>query len=107
MFVSSDSTSSHEFACQFGLAFFLYAKNTQNLGGNRAASASVYFNGQRPAIVTSGAGRHGWLARTDPSDSDTAVCVWGVCVHAFARVHAHSCACVSSCVRARCVCNIR
>ena len=32
MFVSSDSISSHEFACQFGLAFFLYAKNTQNFG---------------------------------------------------------------------------
>ena len=27
LFVSSDSTSSHEFASQFGLAFFLYAKN--------------------------------------------------------------------------------
>ena len=32
VFVSSDSTSSHEFARQFGLEFFLYARNTQNLG---------------------------------------------------------------------------
>ena len=32
MFVSSDSTSCHEFASQFGLAIFLYAKNFQNLG---------------------------------------------------------------------------
>ena len=31
LFVSTDSTSSHEFASQFGLAMFLYAKNTQNV----------------------------------------------------------------------------
>ena len=51
---------------------FLYAKNTQNLGGNRAASASVYFNGRRPAIVASGTGCHGWVLQntTDPSNSD-------------------------------------
>ena len=32
LFVSTDSTSCHEFASQFGLAIFLYAKNIQNLG---------------------------------------------------------------------------
>ncbi len=31
LFVSTESTSSHEFASQFGLAIFLYAKNTQKL----------------------------------------------------------------------------
>ena len=31
MFVSSDSTSCHEFASQFGLAFFVYAKNMNKL----------------------------------------------------------------------------
>ena len=31
LFVSTDITSCHEFASQFGLAIFLYAKNTQNL----------------------------------------------------------------------------
>ena len=31
LFISTDSTSSHEFASQFGLAIFLYAKNTQKL----------------------------------------------------------------------------
>ena len=31
LFVSTDSTSSHEFASQFGLAFFLYAKYTHKL----------------------------------------------------------------------------
>ena len=43
---------------------FLYAEKHSKRRGNRAASASVYFNGQRPAIVTSGAGHHGWLAQT-------------------------------------------
>ena len=57
--------------------------------GNRAAraTASVYFNGQRPAIVTSGAGRRERLADTDPSNSDTAT---AVCVHAFARMDART-----------------
>ena len=32
LFVSTESTSRHEFASQFGLAICLYAKNTQNLG---------------------------------------------------------------------------
>ena len=41
-----------------------------------------------------------WLAGTDPSNSDTAVCVCGgVCVHAFARVRAHACACMRPCMR--------
>ena len=31
LFVSSDSTSCHEFASQFGLAFFVYAKNIHRL----------------------------------------------------------------------------
>ena len=54
---------------------------------------------QRPAIVTSGAARHGWLASN--TDSATAVCM---CVQAFARVRSHACACVRpfvcTCVRA-------
>ena len=44
LFVSTESTSSHEFESQIGLEIFLYAKNTQNLGGNRVARASVYLN---------------------------------------------------------------
>ena len=39
-FVSTESTSCHEFASQFGLEFF-YAKNTQNY---RVACATVYLN---------------------------------------------------------------
>ena len=66
--------------------------------GNLPASTSVYFKGQRPAIVTSGAGRHGWLASN--SDTATAVCM---CVGVFRRsrgVRAHACACMRPFVRA-------
>ena len=55
LFVSTESTSCHEFASQFGLDFFIREKHSKPRG-NRAASASVYLNGQRPAIVASGAG---------------------------------------------------
>ena len=51
MFLSSDSTSCHEFASQFGLAFFLYAKNTQNVLEFRVASAIVQLN--EPAKLVS------------------------------------------------------
>ncbi len=50
------------------------------------------------AIVTCGAGRHGWLAQTHRIA--TAVCVCGMGVHAFVRVRAHTCACVRPFVRA-------
>ena len=72
---------------------FFYAKNFQILGGNLAASATVYFKGQRPAIVTSGAARHGWLASN--SDTATAMCVGCAGV----RVREHVRACTRSCVR--------
>ena len=67
-------------------SIFLYAKNTQNLG-NRAASASVYFNGQRPAIVASGTGHHGWLAQTHriAIRRRRCVCVGGVCIRPCVR----------------------
>ncbi len=71
---------------------------------NRTASASVYFNGQRPAIVTSLAGRHGWVPQTHriaiTSTTVTALCGICWCVHAFVRVRAHACACVRAWVRA-------
>ena len=41
LFVSTDSTSSHEFASQFGLAIFLYTKNTQKLS-RRPSPAQVF-----------------------------------------------------------------
>ena len=58
--------------------FFICEKHSKPRG-NRAAS--VYFNGQRPAIVTSGAGRHGWLAQSNQTAirRRRCVCVEGVC----------------------------
>ena len=78
MFVSTDSTSSHEFVSQFGLSI-LYTRKT-------------------PKNVEKGCKlRHGW-APSDPSNSDNmnsddAVCVC-VCVCVCA------CVCVFACVPA-------
>ena len=44
LFVSTESTSCHEFASQFGLANFVYVKNTQNYREYRVARATVYLN---------------------------------------------------------------
>ena len=66
--------------------------------GNRTASASVYFNDQRPATSychqRSGTSQ---LAGTDPSNSDTATCVCEGVV--CARIRAGACACVRPFVR--------
>ena len=95
-------------------SIFLYAKNTQTLGQIGPPVPVFYFNGQRPAIVTSGAGRRGWLAKTHriAIRRQRYVCVGGGGgVHAFARVRAcvrpFVCLFVCACVRAWCVCNIR
>ena len=48
MFVSTESTSCHEFASQFGLAIFVYAKNYREF---RVARAIVYLND--PATLVS------------------------------------------------------
>ena len=44
LFVSSDSIILHEFASQFGLAFFLYAKNIQNYSEYCVAHARGQLN---------------------------------------------------------------
>ena len=44
LFVPTESISCHEFASQFGLAVFLYAKNTQNYCEYRVAHTNVYLN---------------------------------------------------------------
>ena len=44
LFVSTESISCHDVASQFGLAIFLYAKNTHNYREYRVAHANVYFN---------------------------------------------------------------
>ncbi len=70
-----------------------YMRKTLKTSGNRATSASVYFNGQRPAIVTSGAGRHGWLVQTHRIAIRRRQCVCGgVCSRS------HACASVLACV---------
>ena len=50
LFVSTDSTSCHEFPSQFGLAIFLYAKNTQYLGGTGSPATVFILMKQRPVI---------------------------------------------------------
>ena len=45
MFISSDSTSCHEFASQFVLAFFLYAINFGEIGWPARASLNDPANG--------------------------------------------------------------
>ena len=36
LFVSTQSSSSHEFASQFGLAIFIYAKNTKTIANTES-----------------------------------------------------------------------
>ena len=71
--------------------FFIFEKHSKPRG-NRAASASVYFNGQQPAIVTSGAGRHGWLAQTHQIAIRQRRCGGCLCTHS--HVHPFLRACV-------------
>ena len=74
LFVSTVDRSSHEFASQFSLAFFVYAKSTQK--GNHAPRASVYLNEPAtgydcsPATRRKGAVTAAWLVVSDPSNSD-------------------------------------
>ena len=78
LFVSSDSTSSHEFACQFGLAFLLYSKNPQNLGETWPPVPVFIWKASDPLLspaeraVTVGWHRIAIQRRR-------CVCVWGVC----------------------------
>ena len=108
MFVSTDNTSCHEFATQFGLDFF-YTRKTSKTSGKPGRQRQCLFQWPGTGIVASGAGRHGWA--TVPSNSDNmcggggdgdgGVCVC-VCVRASARVCMRAClrACVRACVRA-------
>ena len=73
---SSDSTSSHEFACQFGQSFLLYAKNPQNLG-ETWPPVPLLSPAERAVTV-------GWHRIA------MAVCMYVEGVQAFARVRAHA-----------------
>ena len=102
LFVSSDSTSCHEFATQFGLAIFVKREKHPKPRGNRVASACVYLND--PATVhgcqwnrRKGALTSSGLGATDASNlnEDGGVCVC-VCVCVYCV-----CVCVCVCARAR------
>ena len=90
------TVSCHEFASQFGLAFYLYAKNFQNLW-------SVYFNESPIGHCLASVGKDApnndgvMVGRTETA---TVVC-GGVRVRECARAY------VRACVHAWCVCNIR
>ena len=74
LFIPTESTSCHEFASQFGLAIFLYARNTLTLG-ETGSQASVYFNEQAtdhwsPAEPAKKGVTPSRLGDTDTSNSD-------------------------------------
>ena len=79
LFISTESISCHEFASQFGLAIFLYAKNTQNYREYCVAYATVYLNDRS----------------TQTHRTATSWTAMGGCVH----VRLCACACVCACVR--------
>ena len=89
LFVSTDSTSCHEFVSQFGLEFFI-RENTKPRG-NWAGVCQWLFQWLATSHCRQQSGPSR-LAGRDPSNSDTAtaVFVWGGggCVHVFARVRA-------------------
>ena len=110
MFVSTENTSCHKFTSQFGLAIFLYAKNTQKPRGNRVASASVYLNDPaighwspaelaKRAVNYATVGPHRPIEQRQPERRRRCVCVCvRVCVCARACVRARVRACVCVCV---------
>ena len=73
-----ESISCHEFAFQFGLAIFLYAKNIKSLG--EIACVARLFNSMTllPAMNASGAVGHGWSQMNSANmygGGDGGVCV--------------------------------
>ena len=60
LFVSTDSTSCHEFASQFNLAIFVYAKKSnQNLGEIESPARVFIYMTQLPAMNASGTSEKG------------------------------------------------
>ena len=82
LIVSSESISCHEFASQFDLEFFLFAKKKPNLPLIQSRPHVVYFNGSPTghclASVESGAPNNGvMVGRTDTANSDGRGWGWG------------------------------
>ena len=105
LFVSTDSTSCHEFASQIGLDIFVYVKNTQNYHKYRVAYATVFLNeaatGDSTPAKRGRQLRHGWVHRPIENDNQNGDGGGLECV--CARVCVHACACVRECMCA-CVC---
>ena len=112
LFVSTESTSRHEFASQFGLEFF-NTRKTLKPSGKPGRQCQCLFQWSATSHCRQWS-RPSRLGATDPSNIDNLsdMCVW-VCARvradACARVCVRSCArscvraCVRSCVRA-CMC---
>ena len=85
LFVSTDSTSCHDFASQSAYNFFIREKHPKPRG-NRAITASVYFNGQRPALSPAeravAVGRHRIAITCTAVTAAVCVCV---CMRASVR----------------------
>ena len=114
--VSTESTSCHEFASQFGLDISVYAKNTKNYREYRVARATVYLNeaatghwspaeSAKRGVNSVMGGLHRHIEQRQPERRRRCV---GVCVCASVCVCVCVCvrACVLACVRAWRVCNI-
>ena len=91
------------FAYHFGLAFVLYAKNTQNYREYRVTYATVYLNeaANGHSMPVKRGVNFVMVGRTDLSNSDNQNCDGGGLVCAFARVCVRVCAraCMRACVR--------
>ena len=86
LFISTERTSSHEFASQFGLARFLYAKNTKKTRGKRVGRASLFeWTSDQPRLIAS---RKGALtaSRIDASCPSNNGLITDCC---FSRINPH------------------
>ena len=109
LFVSTDSTSSHELASQFGQEFF-YTRKTSKTIANTASHTRLFISMKhRPAIHGQRNRRKegvslSWLGAHHPCNSDNLDGDGGGWVGMCARVCVCLCACVHACVRACVMC---
>ena len=102
LFVSNDSTSCHEFASQYGIAFFCIHEKHPKPRGNRVASACVYLNDPSTGHECQRNRRTGvWtLSSLDATDPSNLNGDGGVFVCMRARAHVCPCVCARVCMRA-------
>ena len=101
MFISTDSTSCHEFASQFSLEICLCAKNIEYYREYRVAHDTVYLHEAATGHSTAAKRKRIFVmvGRTDPSNSDNQngdVGGLGNLVRACVRACVH--ACMHACV---------